>query len=79
MNFKEFLAGMRIPQFEEACTGDASGIIKLAHPEIEVRTKNGLEKRCNSNVHTEYVAFLGIVRDNPDSRFDELYLRCMQQ
>jgi len=79
MNLREFLSRMQIPQYKEIYNGNAGGFIRLTHPEIELETKEGDKKCTVSDCHTEYVAFLGIVRDNPNSTFGELYREAMDQ
>ena len=73
MNLEEFLAKMQIPRYEEIYSGNANGVVKLEHPEVEVRTEEGLEKRTKSDFHTEYILFLGIIGDKSYLTFAWLY------
>ena len=73
MNLGELLKKMQIPQHNETYHGNAEGYVRISHNKVTIETRNGIEKRVSSVIHTEYIAFLGILRDNPDSTFNTLY------
>ncbi len=75
MDLGEFLSRMRIPNWHNlnAYMGTADGFVELKYPPKKFRTKGGLQTRTKSKFVTEYIAFLGVIRDNSNRTFDELY------
>src|SRR3989344_5479538 len=76
MNLEKFLSAVNIPPFQKVCRKKAAGVVVLSY-QPKIRNNIGDEepprKILASQFHTEYIAFLRIIKDNPGLTFEELY------
>ncbi len=83
MDLGTFLSRMRIPSFYGdfkwgVYNSNAEGFVTLKHPHREIPF-DGTRTLTESCYHTEYIAFLGIIRDNPNLKFEVLYAKAVEQ